>query len=211
MVSTCNDGVTVMEIMEMSIYEKLANIQNEMNVPKNLFNKFGNYYYRNAETILECAKPICSKYRTTLTVKDEIVQIGERYYVKAIARLVDWDELESIENYAYARECEKKSGMDDSQLTGSCSSYARKYALNGLFNLDDVKDADTDEQKTETDNRTQKKTSKPSLATDKQINYILQLYSNNEIKSMLKRMKKESLNELTNEEASKMISARGGE
>lgn len=132
---------------QMNLYQKLSCIQNEMKVPKNLFNKFGNYYYRNAETILETAKPICQKYKCTLIVKDVIENVEGRFYVKAIVCLYDWESDKFIEGVAYAREDENKKGMDGSQITGSTSSYARKYALNGLFNLDDVKDADTDEYK----------------------------------------------------------------
>lgn len=132
---------------EMTIKEKLSCIQSEMNVPKNLYNKFGNYNYRNAETILENAKPVCKKYRTTLTIKDEIHVIGERYYIEAVAELLDWDSQESIKVNAFAREAGTKKGMDEAQITGSTSSYARKYALNGLFDLDDNKDPDTDEYK----------------------------------------------------------------
>lgn len=134
----------------MTIKEKLCLIQNEMKVPKNLYNSFGKYNYRNAETILETAKPICLKYKATLTVYDTIQLVGERYYIKAVAELHDWESDELIENQAFAREEESKKGMDSSQVTGATSSYARKYALNGLFCLDDVKDADTDEFKKQT-------------------------------------------------------------
>ena len=129
----------------MPLEEKLSRIQLEMKVPKNLYNKFGNYNYRNAETILETAKPICTKYHCTLVVGDNIELIGDRFYVKAIASLVDWTTKYQIQVTAFAREQESKKGMDEAQITGACSSYARKYALNGLFNLDDNKDPDTDE------------------------------------------------------------------
>ena len=196
---------------KMGIYEKLSHIQNEMKVPKNLYNKFGNYYYRNAESILESAKPICAKYKTTLFVEDSIEYLEGRFYVRAVATLMDWESAEMIQNVAFARECDKKIGMDDSQLTGSCSSYARKYALNGLFCLDDVKDADTDEQETERNERAKKSESKQRMASEKQIGLIVNLYSKNEIMAMLKRMNKKDLKELTLDEASKMISTRGGE
>ena len=127
------------------ILEKLQKVQNEMKAPKNLYNSFGKYKYRNAEGILEAFKPYGNKYGLALTISDEIVQIGERIYVKAIARLHDIETSEIIQNTAFARESLEKKGMDDSQITGTASSYARKYALNGLFLLDDTKDADTDE------------------------------------------------------------------
>ncbi len=192
---------------KMNLFQKLSCIQNEMKVPKNLYNKFGNYYYRNAETILETAKPICQKHKCTLIVRDVIENVEGRFYVKAIACLCDWESDKFIEGVAYAREDESKKGMDGSQITGSTSSYARKYALNGLFNLDDVKDADSNEQKEESENKQPKKPTQIVSATEKQINMIKSLYTEEEIDSMLKRMKK-SINELTLEEASKMIKAR---
>lgn len=129
-----------------SIYEKLSLIQNEMKVGKNNYNKLGKYNYRSAEDILAEAKKICCKHRTTLILTDDIKVAEARYYVVANAILMDWDSHITVEVTAMAREEENKKGMDASQVTGSCSSYARKYALNGLFNLDDTKDADTDEQ-----------------------------------------------------------------
>jgi len=131
-------------IKQMGIYEKLANIQASMKVPKNLYNAHGKYYYRNAETILETAKKACEQFRCTLTVHDEIKMIGDRYYVEAVATLISWDGGET-EVRASAREAFERKGMDASQITGATSSYARKYALNGLFCLDDTKDADADE------------------------------------------------------------------
>lgn len=125
----------------MSIYSKLLNIQSELKAPKSQHNNFGNYNYRSCEDILEAVKPLCLKESVTLTLSDEIVLIGERYYIKATARLTD--DKESVEVTAYAREEETKKGMDGSQITGASSSYARKYALNGLFNIDDTKDSDT--------------------------------------------------------------------
>ena len=127
------------------ILEKLQKVQNEIKAPKNLYNSFGKYKYRNVEGILESFKPYGKKYGLALTISDEIVQIGERIYVKAIASLHDIETSESIQNTAFARESLEKKGMDDSQITGTASSYARKYALNGLFLLEDTKDADTDE------------------------------------------------------------------
>lgn len=134
----------------MNIYEKLSNIQNELKAPKGQFNKFGGYKYRSCEDILEAVKPLCKKYKTVLVLSDTLANIGERYYIQATARLTDIEankesEDTCISNTAYAREEENKKGMDGSQITGTASSYARKYALNGLFNIDDTKDADTDE------------------------------------------------------------------
>lgn len=128
----------------MSVFESLSKIQSELKAPKNLYNSFGKYKYRNAESILEAAKPLCAKYGCTLTVMDDIVLIGSRYYIKAIATVTD-KEGNSTSTTAFAREDETKKGMDGAQITGTTSSYARKYALNGLFCIDDTKDPDSDE------------------------------------------------------------------
>lgn len=128
----------------MNIYEKLSAIQQELKAPKNQFNKFGGYNYRNCEDILEAVKPICAKYKAVLIVSDSIENIGDRFYVKATATLYNAEKSEEyITASAFAREEESKKGMDGSQVTGASSSYARKYSLNGLFNIDDTKDADT--------------------------------------------------------------------
>jgi len=122
---------------------KLMLIQASLKAPKNQRNAFGNYNYRSCEDILEAVKPLLYDTQTTLTVSDEMVEVGGRIYVKATATLKDAETWEIIEqNSAYARESESKKWMDDSQITWATSSYARKYALNGLFCIDDVKDAD---------------------------------------------------------------------
>lgn len=137
----------------MDIREKLCLIQQEIKAPKNLRNSFGGYMYRNAESILEAFKPFEGKYKVYLTLHDDIVCVGERVYVKATATVWDTEADRAIGVSAFARESGEKKGMDESQITGAASSYARKYALNGLLLLDDTKDADTDEfkqqQKTE--------------------------------------------------------------
>ena len=125
--------------------ERLIKIREELKCPKNQYNSFGKYSYRSCEDILEAVKPLLSKYELSLTISDEIVQVGERYYVKATCHLHDKDGKEIMSNTAYAREEEEKKGQDGSQITGTSSSYARKYCLNGLFLIDDTKDADTDE------------------------------------------------------------------
>lgn len=122
-------------------YEKVQKIQEELKAPKNQFNKFGNYAYRSCEDIYNAVKPLLAKYGLVLTVTDELVMIGERYYIKATATLQE-NAILYIKNVAYAREEETKKGMDGSQITGASSSYARKYALNGLFLIDDVRDSD---------------------------------------------------------------------
>lgn len=146
-----------------NILNKLNKIQVELKAPKGQFNKFGKYNYRNCEDILEALKPLLEKYKAVINIKDEIIVLGDkdtvinindeingeikvvndRYYVKATATLYDIESGESIETTAFAREEENKKGMDSSQITGSASSYARKYALNGLLAIDDTKDSDS--------------------------------------------------------------------
>lgn len=125
----------------MEFIEKIVAIQSELKAPKGQYNSFGKYNYRSCEDILEGVKPLLSKHGLVLTIQDEIELIGDRYYVKATATITDGKEQLSTD--AYARESLDKKGMDASQVTGSTSSYARKYALNGLLAIDDTKDADT--------------------------------------------------------------------
>jgi len=129
----------------LTLHEKLMHIQHELKAPKNLRNNFGGYNYRNAESILEALKPLLVKYGATVTITDTIEDIGGRIYVKATATIYDSNaSAMPIGVEAYAREAETKKGMDDAQVTGATSSYARKYALNGLFLLDDTQDVDTE-------------------------------------------------------------------
>ena len=126
----------------MTIYEKLSAIQAELKAPKSQYNSFGNFNYRSCEDILEAVKPLCKAQKAVLTLTDLLVNIGERYYIQATAYLRDMESKEFIEVSAFAREEDTKKGMDGSQVTGASSSYARKYALNGLFCIDDAKDSD---------------------------------------------------------------------
>ena len=126
------------------IYAELSAVQTELKAPKGQFNEFGGYKYRSCEDILEAVKPLLKEHRLALQLSDEPVIMGDRYYIKATAFLTDFSG-QQISCTAYAREPKEKKGMDDSQITGTASSYARKYALNGLFCIDDTKDADTDE------------------------------------------------------------------
>jgi hypothetical protein len=127
----------------MEAYKKLLLVQSQIIAPKKQFNKFGNYYYRNCEDILEAFKPLGKATNSLIKIEDKIVQIGGRYYVEATAHFIDIDTGKKVTNVAYAREEENKKGMDASQVTGATSSYARKYALNGLLAIDDTKDSDT--------------------------------------------------------------------
>ena len=126
----------------MEIYKKLSGIQCELVATKGQYNNFGKYSYRSCEDILEAVKPLLDKYDVAIVIKDDIVLVGDRFYVKATATLIDSDTGETVEVSAFARESADKKGMDSSQVTGATSSYARKYALNGLFAIDDNKDAD---------------------------------------------------------------------
>lgn len=127
--------------------KELIEIQNELKAPKGQYNRFGKYSYRSLEDIVEALKPILLKHKCNLFMHDIIEHIGDRYYVKAVVKLINSDG-EVIEVSAYAREALSKKGMDESQITGSTSSYARKYALNGLFLIDDTKDADSVDNRT---------------------------------------------------------------
>lgn len=143
--------------------EKLFNIQQELKCNKGQYNSFGKYHYRSCEDILEAVKPLLNKYKCIITLSDDVGCVGERYYIKAEATITDLETGESIVNCAYAREEDTKKGMDGSQITGTSSSYARKYALNGLLLIDDTKDADTDEYAKQTSDKpkAKKPASKP--------------------------------------------------
>lgn len=126
----------------MTIYEKLAKIQSTLKAPKGQYNSFGKYKYRNCEDILEAVKPLLAEVKAVVIIGDELELIGSRFYVKATVRFIDCETDAQITNTAYAREVDTAKGMDGSQITGASSSYARKYALNGLFAIDDTKDSD---------------------------------------------------------------------
>ena len=126
---------------QVVLNQRVGDIQHKLKAPKGQYNSFGKYNYRSCEDILEGVKPLLKEHNLALLIDDEIVQIGERYYVKATAKITDGREIVSAT--AYAREPDTKEGMDESQITGATSSYARKYALNALFCIDDTKDVDT--------------------------------------------------------------------
>lgn len=158
----------------MNIYQKLNKVQEELKCPKDQRNSFGGYNYRSCEDILEAVKPLLFKNGLALTMRDEIIAQDGRYYIKAIGNLVSTDELpegksekdrEYIIATAFAREAEQKKGMDESQVTGTASSYARKYMLNGLFGIDDTKDADTDEYSKQTKVESKPTTTQPKTTT----------------------------------------------
>lgn len=150
--------IRMAEKTSMNLTTKLMHIQTELKAPKNLYNSFGKYKYRNAESILEALKPLEAKYKVAVVIEDQIETVSGRFYIKTFVRLMDCESEDHIITCAYAREAETKKGMDEAQVTGATSSYARKYALNALFLLDDTKDVDTEEY------QSQKKESKPATA-----------------------------------------------
>lgn len=170
----------------MKLHEKLLAIQTKLKAPKGQYNSFGKYSYRSAEDILEAVKPLNAEHGVLLTITDEIKEVGGRIYVVATATVSDGtDELKVS---AFAREPENKKGMDDSQITGATSSYARKYALNGLYAIDDNKDADTDEHKQQQENapkkqqgqkQQQQKQQPTKEPTEKKLHEIVEKYVRN--------------------------------
>lgn len=146
----------------MNIYEKLLKVQTELKAPKNRRNTFGKYNYRSCEDILEAVKPILNEIKATVFIQDSIAEFAGKVYIEATAYFIDIEkpDVPQICVTAYAREAVDKKGMDDAQITGTSSSYARKYALNGLFLIDDVKDPDSDEYRDETQGKSKSSTKK---------------------------------------------------
>lgn len=149
----------------MAVHEKLKEIQTMLKAPKNLYNKYGGFNYRNAEGIYEAVKPLLNKLNMTLVINDSVQNVGTKNYIKATAYLTDCETGEQLFSCALAREAETKKGMDDSQITGTASSYARKYALNGLFLLDDTKDEDSDECRKYKENKSKAEPAEPTQTT----------------------------------------------
>lgn len=172
--------------------KKLATIQSRLKAPKNQYNSFGKYKYRSCEDILEALKPLANEQGCTITIEDSPIMVGEWHYIQATATLSDGYNSKSVK--AYARESETKSGMDSSQITGTASSYARKYALNGLFAIDDTKDADTmdNRPKAETDPTTKElakvKAQLKQAKTADEIKNVLSLYLYSELKEQVKEL-----------------------
>ena len=190
----------------MNIYEKLLKAQVELKAPKGQYNSFGKYKYRSCEDILEALKPVLDKLKLTLFIKDDVIEVNTRNYVKATIILVNIEKPdEIIETSALAREEETKKGMDGSQITGASSSYARKYALNGMFMIDDTKDSDStnthgkDEAKTDEEKKQAFLNSKEgmierlkeSLSSDK-LSKVLSAYNVNELWEMSTEQLKEA-------------------
>lgn len=178
---------------------KLMNIQQELKAPKGQYNSFGKYAYRSCEDILEAVKPLLKKEKVVLTISDELQYIGNRYYIKATATLIDTESEATISNSAYAREEETKKGMDGSQITGASSSYARKYALNGLFGIDDNKDSDTT-------NIQSKEEKEDKKASPKQIELIQKYYQGENLTKLLEVNNLERLEDMSINKASEILS-----
>ena len=195
----------------MKIYEQLANVQHELKCNKSLYNSFGKYSYRSTELIMEAVKPLLFSNDLCLTITDSIELIGDRFYIKATATIYN-KEGEQISTTAYAREEENKKGMDASQITGSTSSYARKYALNGLLAIDDTKDADatnthgvtSDSKATSTNSKANNTTSTYKL-TEGQIKRLYAIgykkgYSREYMNKLVNTKYKKPVEDLTKEE-----------
>lgn len=167
-------------------------IQSNLKAPKGQYNNFGKYKYRSCEDILESVKPLLSQHDCALVITDDIVMLGERIYVKATAKLISGSE--HIESSAFAREEDTKKGMDSSQVTGAASSYARKYALNGLFCIDDTKDSDTTNTGQESSERDKAIKEAKSAKTMKELESVWNKYTSLKtdaaFKSLIRELKK---------------------
>ena len=204
-----------------NILMKLNQIQVELKAPKGQFNKFGKYNYRNCEDILEALKPLLEKYKSAINITDEIIVVGDRdvtmnindeingelklvngrFYIKSTATLYDIESGESIKATAFAREEESKKGMDSSQLTGSTSSYARKYALNGLLAIDDTKDSDTTNNHGKDENKENEKVENNVISPSQQKRLFAIAKSNAElVKGVIKKYGHESTSTITKQE-----------
>jgi hypothetical protein len=179
----------------MSVYLKLMEVQSELKAPKNQYNTFGKYNYRSCEDIMEGVKPHLKKHKALLIVSDDVVFKEGRFYVKSTATFIDAETGEKIEATAEARECEEKKGMDAAQVTGSASSYARKYALNGLFAIDDTKDSDAtnkhDKEEKKEEKTPQKKEQTPQKKEDfktKLGNLMIEMYKKEELADKLEEL-----------------------
>ena len=184
----------------MNIYEKLLKAQVELKAPKGQYNSFGKYKYRSCEDILEALKPVLDKFKLTLFIKDDVIEVNTRNYVKATIVLVNIEKPdEIIETSALAREEETKKGMDGSQITGASSSYARKYALNGMFMIDDTKDSDSTNTHGK-DKTEQEKVQEFLNSRDGMIEKLKENLSSDKLKRTLEAFKVEELWQMTDEQ-----------
>lgn len=193
----------------MNIYEKLIKAQIELKAPKGQYNGFGKYKYRSCEDILEALKPVLEKLKLVLFIKDEVIEVNTRFYIKAIITLVNIEKTdEIIETSALAREQEEKRGYDASQITGSSSSYARKYALNGLFAVDDTKDNDTSDSKIERGNRAEeerKKVQEYLKTRPGMIDKLTEYLTGEKLERTLNHFEVKEIDEMTDEQLQEAI------
>lgn len=184
----------------LCLIEKVVRVQSELKAPKGQYNSFGKYNYRSCEDIVEAVKPILKQYGIVLNLSDELVLIGDRYYIKAVAGLTDGTDV--IQSTAYAREPQELKGMTDSQISGTASSYARKYALNGLLAIDDTKDPDTDEfAKT-----TEQEPKEEVKATPRQLEILNKYYTGDKLTKLLELNNISKIEDLPMTKASELIS-----
>lgn len=182
---------------------ELLKIQTELKAPKTQFNKFGGYQYRSCEDIVEALKPLQEKYKCVVLLNDELVIIGDRYYIRATATIIN-EKGDKISVSALAREPENKKGMDESQITGSSSSYARKYALNGLFAIDDTKDADATNTHDKEPSKNQKQTLTLTLEQKRDITELLEA-TNTDLNKFLDFFKVYSIDNVPYDKAFSML------
>lgn len=182
----------------MNVYEKLLTVQTKLKAPKNRVNTFGGFNYRSCEDILEAVKPLLAEVKAIILLKDAVVQVGERYYVYSQAFFYDLESKEGtcnmVSSDAYAREPLEKTKMDPAQVTGTASSYARKYALNGLLLIDDVKDPDTDEYRIEQDAKVTKiDKKKKSAPAEPETSVLDEFVTDSQIKTLEMLLKKAAI------------------
>lgn len=187
---------------QVVLNQRVGDIQHKLKAPKGQYNSFGKYNYRSCEDILEGVKPLLKEHNLALLIDDEIVQIGERYYVKATAKITDGREIVSAT--AYAREPDTKKGMDESQITGATSSYARKYALNALLCIDDTKDADAIDNSKKPVQQTQEtvynwqtlkaRATQGGISEDDLKHYLKEMLKVNESKDMTQELYQQAFN-----------------
>ena len=195
---------------EIPFLEKLVSVQCELKAPKGQRNDFGKYNYRSCEDIFEAVKPLLAKYGLVLNCSDELMELGGRIYVKATATIRDIKTGDGISNTAFAHEEETKKGMDGSQITGASSSYARKYALNGLFLIDDTRDSDvTNTHGKEVPEKEEKKETKSGgKVSERQMELIKKLVPEESWKAMLEWAGVDKLEDMSMQKASELIASK---
>ena len=193
---------------KLNVWQKMNRVQVELKAPKNQYNNFGKYKYRSCEDILEGLRPLKEKYEVDVFLSDSVEKVGDRYYIVSEAEFVDCETGDSIKKYGRAREEENKKGMDSSQITGSASSYARKYALNGLFAIDDTKDSDATNNGAQPTTQAKKSTS--TGMTNQHLNKLFELgvkkgYSQEKVRQQVVKKFNKTAEEMTLAEYNQVI------